>query len=55
MKETQVGRAAGYEAPRLHMHGSLAEATASQVLGSVFDQTIPAGTPLTGIIGKTSF
>lgn len=44
-----------YEAPRVQVHGSLAEVTASQILGTNFDQTIPAGTPITGILGRLSF
>jgi len=44
-----------YERPVLVVHGSASEATAAQILGTTFDQTIPAGTPITGILGRLSF
>jgi len=56
--EQHVGSAApvgGYERPQLQVHGSLAEATAASILGINFDQTIPAGTSIVGIIGRLSF
>jgi hypothetical protein len=44
-----------YEPPRLVVHGSLAEATSANVIGTVFDKTISAGQPITSIFGSTSF
>lgn len=44
-----------YEAPHVQVHGSLAEVTAAQILGTNFDQTIPAGTSILGILGRLSF
>jgi hypothetical protein len=47
--------AEGYEPPAVHVHGSLAEATSQQIIGTNFDQTIPAGTSILGILGRLSF
>jgi hypothetical protein len=44
-----------YEAPHVHVHGSLAEVTAANIIGTNFDQTIPAGTSILGILGRLSF
>lgn len=55
MREQADSAVSTYEPPQLRVHGSLAEVTASQILGTEFDMTIPAGTPLTGIIGRLSF
>lgn len=41
-----------YEAPRLHMHGSVAEATGGFIIAPEADQNIAAGQSL---IGRTSF
>jgi hypothetical protein len=41
--------AAGYEPPRLEMHGSVAEVTKMQVVGVFIDKAnLPAGTPIFG-------
>lgn len=39
----------GYEAPRLTVHGSVAEVTGAQAIGSVTDKAFPASTPLTSL------
>ncbi len=44
-----------YERPRVRVHGSVAEVTAQQIIGTNFDQTIPAGTSILGILGRLSF
>jgi hypothetical protein len=46
--------ARGYEPPRLTVHGSLAEATAANLIGTEFDKTIPAGASILSVFGGTS-
>jgi hypothetical protein len=53
--QAEDGAPRPYEAPRVTVHGSLADATAANVIGSVFDKSIPAGAPVTSIFGGTSF
>jgi hypothetical protein len=50
----QGRRAEGYEPPRLTVHGSLAEATAANLIGTEFDKTIPAGASILSVFGGTS-
>ncbi|HAM03118.1 MAG TPA: hypothetical protein DCQ30_12970 [Acidimicrobiaceae bacterium] len=52
---TAQSQPGSYEAPKLTVHGSLSEVTAASILGTNFDQSIPAGTSLLGIIGRLSF
>lgn len=44
-----------YEPPRVTVHGSLAEVTAANLIGTVFDKSIPAGASIVSIFGGTSF
>ncbi len=44
-----------YERPRLTVHGSVAETTAANVIGSQFDKSIPAGASILSVFGGTSF
>jgi hypothetical protein len=36
----------GYQAPTLTMHGTVAEVTGAQAVGTVTDKSFPAGTPV---------
>jgi hypothetical protein len=45
----------GYEPPTITIHGSLAEVTAANLIGTVFDKSIPAGSSIVAIFGGTSF
>lgn len=53
-KDDQGAVLGDYEAPRLTVHGSLAEATAASLIGTVFDKSIPAGASIVSIFGSTS-
>lgn len=46
--------AGDYEAPRVTVHGSLAEVTAANLIGTVFDKSIPAGASIVSVFGATS-
>jgi hypothetical protein len=50
-----AGGAARYEPPRLTVHGTVAEVTEAQVVGTNFDRSIPAGSSIVAIFGSTSF
>lgn len=45
---------ADYEPPRVTVHGSLAEVTAANIIGAVFDKSIPAGASIVSVFGATS-
>ena len=53
-KDEDVAMTGEYEPPRLTVHGSLAEATAASLIGTVFDKSIPAGASIVSIFGSTS-
>jgi len=52
---TKREKGGAYEAPTLTLLGSLAEATAANLIGTQFDKTIPAGASILSVFGGTSF